>query len=532
MNVRTLLRVISALPALVAMLSLWGHSTKAQQPVRGGTLTYAVVGWPSTLDCHAATSYAVLHYVSPHYSLLVKFDQDKYPEVKGDIAESWTVSPDGLTYTFKVRSNVLFHDGTPLSSADVKASFDRLINPPPGVISASQALFNAVESVTAPDPATVVFRLKRPQSYFLGVLAYPANCIYSAKKLAADQLFPTKEIMGTGPFVHEEHVQGSHWTGKRFDKYFMPGQPYLDGFRAIAFSQNSAVATALQSGQVMAEFRGFAPPVRDRLKGTMGDTLAVQESTWALSITLTFNSEHAPFNDPRVRRALNMSIDRWSAAQNLSKIATVKSVGATQRPGSPWAASDDQLAALPGFSRDMTKAREEARRLLAEAGQSNLKFKLSNRSVPDPYTSVGVYLIDQWRRIGVEVEQRPLELKTYDVARSAGEFDAIVEYTNALVDDPELELIKYISKDRSPLSFGRYVDRELDGLFDRVVKSTDPAERRMIARAFEKRLADQAYMMPILWMQRITLMSSRIKGWRITPTHLVNQDLAAVWLAP
>ncbi len=531
MITRTMLWAIGVLATLLAAVTLHCPA-EAQQPVRGGTITYAVVGWPSTLDCHGATSYAVLHYVSPHYSLLVKFDQDKYPEVKGDIAESWTVSPDGLNYTFKVRPNVVFHDGTPLTSADVKASFDRLITPPPGVISASQALFNAVDAVTAPDPATIVFRLKHPQSYFLGVLAYPANCIYSAKRLAADPLSPAKEIMGTGPFVHESLVQGSHWTGKRFDRYFLPDRPYLDGFRAISFSQNSAVATALQSGQVLAEFRGFAPPVRDRLKSVMGDALDVQESTWALSITLTFNSERAPFNDPRVRRARNMSIDRWSGAQNLSKIATVKSVGATQRPGSPWAASDDELAALPGFSRDMTKARAEAKRLLAEAGQSNLKFKLANRSVPDPYTAVGVYLIDQWRRIGVEVEQQPLELKTYDVARSGGEFDAIVEYTNALVDDPELELIKYVSKDRSPLSLGRYVDRELDGLFDKVVQERDPAARRAITRSFEKHLADQAYMMPILWMQRISLMSSRVKGWKITPTHLVNQDLVDVWLAP
>lgn len=76
--------------------------------------------------------------------------------------------------------------------------------------------------------------------------------------------------MGTGPFVHESHVQGSHWVGKRFDKYFLPGRPYLDGFRAITFSQNSAVASALQGGRVLAEFRGFAPPVRDRLKEATG----------------------------------------------------------------------------------------------------------------------------------------------------------------------------------------------------------------------------------------------------------------------
>lgn len=130
-------QVVRAIAILLAGALFASASAQANEPTRGGTLEFAVVGWPSTLDCHGATSYAVLHYVSPHYSLLVKFDQDRYPEVKGDVAESWQVSPDGLTYTFKLRPNIVFHNGTPLTSADVKASFDRLISPPPGVISAS-----------------------------------------------------------------------------------------------------------------------------------------------------------------------------------------------------------------------------------------------------------------------------------------------------------------------------------------------------------------------------------------------------------
>ena len=532
----TLRRLMSA--SLCLASALWiglgaaGVAAQAPAPTRGGTLEFAVVGWPNTLDCHAATSYAVLHYLSPHYSLLVKFDQDRYPDVKGDLAESWQVSPDGLTYTFRLRPNVVFHDGTPLTATDVKTTFERLRNPPAGVFSSSQSLFSAVAAIEAPDALTVVFRLTRPQSYFLSVIAYPANCIYSGARLSLDPVFPAKEVMGSGPFVHVEHVQGSHWTGRRFDRYFLPGRPLLDGYRALAFSQNSAVATALQSGQVLAEFRGFAPPVRDRLVAAMGDKLTVQESTWALSIALTFNTERQPFTDVRVRRALNMAIDRWSGAKSLAKIASLREVGATQRPGSPWAATDAELAELPGFARDMDKARVEARRLLAEAGHSNLKFKLINRNIPDPYSPIGIFLLDQWRRIGVEVEHAPTELRAYDAARSGGEFEAMLEFTNALVDDPELELIKYVSRDRSQLNIARYIDRELDGIFDRIVATSDARERRALTRAFEKRLYDQSYMMPVFWSQRISLMSARVKGWRITPSHLVNQDLVDVWLAP
>lgn len=524
---KTLMWALAGLAGLAAL-----QTAQAQTPQRGGILEYAVVGSPPTTDCHASNTFATVHYVSPHYSLLVKFDQDKFPDVTGDLAESWTVSPDGLTYTFKLRSGVVFHDGSPLTSADVKASFDRLRQPPTGVVSANQALFSNIADVTAPDATSIVFKLKRPQGYFLAVLANPFNCIYSAAKLAKDPAYPSKEVMGSGAFVFEEHVPGSHWKGKRFDKYFLKDRPYLDGFRAVTFSQGSAIAAGLQSGQILAEFRGFPPAVRDRLQKEMGDKIVVQESIWALSILLAFNATKPPFDDVRVRRALNMAIDRWGGAPNIAKIASVKAVGATQRPGSPWAASDDELSAMPGFARDIEKARAEARKLLAEAGKSNLKFKLINRNVADPYLPLGVYVIDQWKRIGVEVEHQPVDAKPWQQAIYTGEFEAILEFSNALVDDPELELVKYISRDRSQLNSARYTDRELDGIFDKIVAERDPAARKKLVRAFETRLYDQSYMMPILWTQRITLTSPRLRGWKITPSHLINQDLTEVWLAP
>jgi peptide/nickel transport system substrate-binding protein len=107
----------------------------ADTPKKGGTLTYAVTAEAPTTDCHATTTYAAIHVLAPHYSLLLKVDADNYPKLKPDVAESWSVSPDGVTYTFKIRSNAVFHDGTPLTSRDVKASFDRLRAPPTGVLS-------------------------------------------------------------------------------------------------------------------------------------------------------------------------------------------------------------------------------------------------------------------------------------------------------------------------------------------------------------------------------------------------------------
>ena len=124
--------------ALIAV-ALWGHAGFADTvPKAGGWLKFAVTVEPDNYDCHAAVSFAFLHPIAPHYSTLLKFNAANYPEIVGDLAESWTASPDRLTYTFKLRPNVFFHDGTRLTSVDIKASYERIVHPPANVVSARQ----------------------------------------------------------------------------------------------------------------------------------------------------------------------------------------------------------------------------------------------------------------------------------------------------------------------------------------------------------------------------------------------------------
>jgi ABC-type transport system substrate-binding protein len=135
--------VLAAFAAMLAALAAMfaAHTTVAAEPrpSRGGILTFAVDAEPPNYDCHSNFSFVLIHPVIPHYSTLLKFDTANYPQVAGDLAESWNVSPDRLTYTFKLRQNVLFHDGSRLTSADVKASYDRIIHPSQGVLSVRQA---------------------------------------------------------------------------------------------------------------------------------------------------------------------------------------------------------------------------------------------------------------------------------------------------------------------------------------------------------------------------------------------------------
>jgi peptide/nickel transport system substrate-binding protein len=515
---------------LIALhVALAAPAFAADTPQRGGTLDYGVVAEPPTYDCHAGNTFAVLHVVSPHYSTLLKFDLAHYPAIAGDLAASWSVADDRKTYTFTLHPGVKFHDGTKLTSADVKASWERLRNPPAGIVSIRKATFEDIAAIETPDPATIVFRLKQVNAAALPIFAMPWNCIYSAAKLAEDPNFPAKAVLGSGPFRFVEHVKGSHWIGRRSDDYFRPGLPYLDGFRATFIPNPSAMLNALQGGAVKAEFRGLTPNERDRLADALKDKIRIEESIELVTILLSFNATKKPFDDARVRRALSLAIDRWGGSDGLKRQSRMGPVGALMRPGSSFAAPDGELEKLPGFGRDIEASRAEAKRLLKEAGQENLAFVLSNRNIP-PYTQAGLFMVDQWRRIGLAVEHRPLETSPWTAALGSGNYDAIVDFSADLIDEPSFGLLKYLSADRSPINSGKDIDRNLDGLFDRIARSADPAERLLLTRQFERRQIEEAYSVPFLWAQRIVATYQEVRGWVMGPSNYLGQDLAEVWL--
>jgi peptide/nickel transport system substrate-binding protein len=502
----------------------------AQQPKRGGTLEFAVSAEPPNYDCHGATSFAFIHPVRPHYNTLLKFDEANYPKVKGDLAQSWTMTPDGLIYTFKLKPNIKFHDGTPLTSTDVKASYERIARPPKGVVSIRSAAYSDISSIETPDPQTVVFKLKARNASMLTNFASPWDCIYSAAKLKQDPNFPLKNVMGTGPFKFVEHAAGAHWRGERFADYFEKGRPYLDGYRAIFITNTAARVNALQAGEVLSEFRGHSPADRDRLVKALGDKVAVHESPWICSLVVSFNTEKKPFDDARVRRALSLAVDRWGGAKALSRIALVRHVGGVLRPGYQLAASEKELEQYPGFSRDIKKAREQARKLLADAGVKNLKFKFLNRNVAMPYTPVGVFLIDQWRQIGVTAEHEQPETRAYIANLRSGNYEVGLDFNCDAVDDPNLQLAKYISAKRSPINYGRYQDAKLDQLYDAQKGELDEKKRYAILREFEKHALTEAFTFPTIWWHRIIVNWKQIKGWHMSPSHYLNQDLQDVWL--
>jgi len=513
------------------MLSLAAPTfSHAQAPKKGGTLNFAVVAEPPTTDCHATTTFAMIHPVIPQYSTLLMFtgphDNQK---IEGDVAESWDMSSDGLTYTFKIRPGILFHDGSPLTSEDVKATYERIVRPPEGIVSARQAVHQSIGEISTPDPRTVVFKLKEVDASILLHFASPFNCIYSAAELKKDANYPAKKVMGSGAFQFVEYVKGSYWQAKRFDKYFRENRPYLDGYKAF-FVKSEAVVSGMQGGQFDAEFRGRTPQERDQLVSAMKDKIAVAEGPWVTSILLTFNNEKKPFDDVRVRQALTLAIDRWGGGENLGKVSLIRGVAGVFRPGSPYGLPTSELEKIPGYWRDINKSREEAKRLLKEAGVSNLKVKILNRTVAQPFTPAGIYTMDQWKRIGVESEHVQVETKLWFDGMAAGNFDVAVQNVSDFTDDPNAQFNTLLSKNISSIAYSRHNDKKVDDMYTLQSKTIDPKERLKIVNELESYVLTQAYNIQLLWYQRIVANNKKVKGWELSASHFTGQNLVNVWL--
>jgi peptide/nickel transport system substrate-binding protein len=522
-------RIAWSLAALVAASAI-SSPTFAETPKKGGILNFAVVAEPPTTDCHATTTFAMVHPVAPQYSTLLQFTgpHDKQ-KIEGDLAESWDVSKDGLTYTFKLRRGVKFHDGSDFTAEDIKATYERIINPVEGVISVRKAQHQDIGSIETPDPYTVVFKLKQVNMSMLLHFASPFNCVYSAAKLKQNPKYPETEVMGTGAFKFVEYIKGATWTAERFKDYFLKDRPYLDGYKAI-FVRGNVVVNGLRGGQYDAEFRGRTPQERDQLVAAMNDGVTVQEGPWVTNILLTFNVEKKPFDDIRVRQALTLAIDRWGGGEALGKVSLIKGVSGTFRPGASWSLPVSELEKLPGFWRDINKSREEAKRLLKEAGHPNLKVKLVNRTIDQPFTPAGIYAVDQWKRIGVETEHSQVETKLWYDAMNNGTFDVVVQNISDFADDPTSQFNTLLSTKVSGIAYSRHTDTKLDDMFALQSKTVDPAARMKIVNDFERYALTQAYNIPLLWYQRIVVNNKKVKGWDLPPSHFVNQNLVNVWL--
>ena len=455
-----------------------------EPPKYGGTLTYMIpADAPPSFDGHRESTYATVHSVAPFYSVLIRVDPENPSSTTDFVCDLCTEMPqptdDGKTYTFKIRQDVKFHDGSPLTAADVAASYSGIIFPPDGVLSARASNYLMVDKVEAPDPSTVVFRLKFATSAFLPALADPFNWIYQKAILEKDPRWYEKNILGSGPFKFADYQVGQSIKGIKNPDYYHKGLPYLDGFTGIYADKQAVRVEAIRSDRAAIEFRSMPPAARDELVKALGD----------------------------------------------------KTVGGLMFPGSPLAATREELEQLAGYWPDIDKSRAEARRLLKEAGAEGLSFELLNRNVDQPYKYVATWLIDEWSKVGLHVTQRVVPSGPWFEAMRNGDFDVVLEAPGHGFVNPLLDIQKVLPASVDAENYGHFEDATEVDLYEKVLHETDPARQRALMRQFEKYVLDDgAHAIWILWWHRIVPYRSYVKGFKISPTHFINQDLAKIWL--
>jgi ABC-type transport system substrate-binding protein len=347
--------------SLAALLMMGGLGAAqwvmAQAPVAGGTLTFAAGADPDSLDPQNTQSNPGEQVNRMMYENLVRFSAKM--QIEPALAESWTQSADGLTWTFKLRKGVRFHDGTPFDAKAVKYFFDRVLGDEKPFKASLYTPF--VQGAQVVDDSTVRVTLKQPFAAFLFRLAHSAGGIVSP---AAHQKWGkdlTLHPVGTGPFKFVEWVKSDHVTVGRNDAYW-GGRPQLDRVVVKTVREDAARVLMLEAGD--ADLILNIPP-EDIPRLRKDPRFAIESIPTARALYVVINVKKKPFDDVRVRQALNYAVNRESIVKNLFQ------GNAEPIPGIV-APLQNGYAKLPGYAFDPKKAKE----LLAQAGVPALKVKL------------------------------------------------------------------------------------------------------------------------------------------------------------
>lgn len=491
------------------------------KPQKGGVFTFNLPADPPNFDPLSNTSGNVLWCIAPCYSGLVRFDPLNPDAVVSDAAKNWTVSEDGRTYNFTLFDNIKFHDRKPLTSADVVFSLERVRNPPKGVVSNRQSVFDVVEAIEAPDARTVVIKLKRPASAFLNTLASGWMVILS-KAFVEGGGNPSKTIMGSGPFKFTEYVQGVSVELERNPDYFIAGRPYLDGIKGYIIPDQGTTWNYLQSGQlhmwqsIQGSEAGQYKPNRD---------IDILEAPSTSMLGVAFNTTVAPFTNPLLRKAAALAIDRNAALAILQRGQGV--FAGPVMPG-PWALGKAELETIPGYGLDMEANLAEAKKIVADKGFKDLNIRLLVRRIA-LFEPVGVFLKDQWSKIGMNVTLNIEENATFFEKQNKRQFDALVFGASVNTADPD-DLGPWFRCD-SVQNYAGACEKGVDDLFARMSAELDPEKRRALTHEWEKAIAEQNSLFVMYWRKRFMGLNRSVHNMVLHPNLDNNMKMQDIWLA-
>lgn len=493
-------------PAPAAPTAVPATATPAG-PQRGGTLTVAVAADPDGLDPHKTVAAATFQITRNIYDTLVQTDAQG--RILPDLAAGWEPSADGLKWTFTLRPGVKFHNGRELTSEDVKYSFERLLDPETASPRAKD--FAVVKAITAPDPKTVLFELTRPQASFLSNLAYGWAAIVPREAVATLRDKP----VGSGPFMVVEWVKDSHVTLKRFDSYFVEGVPYLDGAEFRVITDPAARLAALRAGEV-----DVIPelPAQEITAVREDPNLRIIEVPFNGIQYIAINNETAPFDNVKVRQALNYAVDKKAVIETAQ-------FGIGVPIGSHMPPVTDYYVDLAGrYPYDPEKARQ----LLAEVGYPD-GFE-TTMILPQPYDfhiRNGQVVADQLARVGIKCKLETMEWGTWLEQVYKGRQFALTAIGATGRLDPDPFLNAYVSTSKE--NFRNYGSARFDELAAQGAVEADAEKRQGIYAEMQTLLADDAVAIYLLAPLSSVTMRQQVQGWVVYPIDIY--DLRTVWKA-
>jgi ABC-type transport system substrate-binding protein len=419
------------------------------------------------------------HVLCQVYNNLVRLNLvDGLRSVVPDLAASWEISDDGLIYTFNLREGVKFHDGEPLVADDVVATFNRILNPPEGVVIPPAADMGMVSAVEKVDDLTVQFILSSPRAYFLELLSGTTMVVFSKKTLDAHNgdLREVQLAPGTGAFRFVEYLTAEKWTFERNPEYWDSELPYVDTLEMLHVPAWSDRGTAVLTGQADISWNvSFETWTEGESRGDIVQVnrLANFGAYWVL-----FNTQQEPFNDPRVRRAIHLAVSR----QNLTAaFASQEQINLTRwiPYGDPYATAPEEIAQLPGYREDKTADIEEAKQLLADAGFPDGLQGIEMLAATGPQAELIAPAFQDMlaRNLNIQTEIRAIERSQLVEEEKNGNFTLVVDtYGHGLSDiSPRANLWWRTGGSQN---WGGYSNPDFDALLDQIDVEIDPAARQ------------------------------------------------------
>ncbi len=481
----------------------------------GGVLRYGITMRPPHFDIHQSGTINNLGSQGCMFDNLIRRDpRDSGKTIIPDLAHSWEIAKDGKTYSFFLRKGVQFHDGAELTAEDVKATFDRIAKPPPGISIPRSILFKTVSEINARDPYTVEFKLSepRPADFIMSAIASGWNVIVR-KKTLEDNNYNLRKIEiypGTGPFRSVRRVENEIWVMEKNPNYWNKGLPYLDGiefYHALPFS--TELGSAILSGRV--DYIRITDPVTARkAKATAGlSTTAFNQSviqgTWV-------NSKRKPFDDPRVRRALHLAFDR-PALIDVVKDVTPMRVGGFIYPFSEFATPPDELSKRIGYQDDTGAALKEARTLMAAAGYADglkgLDFLVRDVASFKLWAQAIQAMLQEGLNVQCNLRTVVESVWFDDIAN--GHYDlAIGAIVSTLLDPSDYFNAWY--RIGGPQNYSFWDNPKFNALADQIDREVDPAKRLALARQAEAIMEEDPPVLPVAWEKINDVWYDYVKG--------------------